>query len=123
VNIKPNPEFINSVPAEARKKWHDALVSCDKPQGRGAMIDKYGGWCCLMVGYKAFGGGKTTSIADDGTPPADCKFTEVMKSMAPYIGVSNYGKLKAHMVNDSFEYTFPQIARLVYPEAYDGEAA
>lgn len=34
LGLKPNPKFLESMPIEIRKAWHDALVSGEYEQGK-----------------------------------------------------------------------------------------
>jgi len=122
MNLKPNPEFLKVDPA-ARKKWHDALLSTEHPQGRGAMVVPSGvdgvpdAWCCLMVGHDAFGG--TDSNHGPLSPNNGSPFVKAMGNSVPKIGLLAGKEIWADGVNDDYGYTFPQIAQLVYPEAYE----
>jgi len=127
MTLTPNPAFIRAAPAEARKKWHDALVECPHPQGRKQMLDDHtGGRCCLMVGHEAFGG--TDETRNETLPLGNSPFVRALSPspgpiVNPLIAVAvDHNRLvQASACNDRLGLSFAQIAQLVYPEAYEGE--
>lgn len=123
--IRPNPEFVIGENSEARKLWHDALISGKYKQGRGRMMRGIL-FCCLGVGECIF---NESYDEDSSHPSMDSKFIKsihvtgqlhnVTSDFAdPYIGLDNGKKVMATQLNDGYELDFKQIAKLVYPEAY-----
>lgn len=119
-NFKPNPAFVKDVTKTARKKWHDALITCPHEQGTGKMISgnqHKKAYCCLMVGHETFGG--TDDQRGSLYPHCTSPFTKAMKGGDnPYIALKDGDSVSASQANDLYELSFAQIAQLVYPEKY-----
>lgn len=139
MKIYPNKEFI-STKSKARKKWHDALVTCPYGQARTEMevVDHGETYqCCLMVGHVAFDGNKDQMT--DGLPLQTSPFIIALRGwnpdgpedewdaeseFDPMIGTledeehDDLRSITASACNDDYELSFEQIAMLVYPEAY-----
>lgn len=121
----PNPDFLASMDNDRRKAWHDALVGGDYRQGRGYLYDDstgvYGA-SPKTKGNKAYRLPKSfLSDVNEGDRPDDEIFTTESDGDA-FIAKTERGlAVTTSILNDDYGFSFKNIAKLVYPEAYGSD--
>lgn len=117
--FKPVQQFIENTNHDARKAWHDALLTTKSEQACGELHDNENGFCCLGIYAHEVENIEKSSLVGQGTLQQFIDQIEI--SHNPEIGGTETGAIwNASELNDTFELTFDQIAKLVYPEAYGG---
>lgn len=129
VQYKPNPEFLDSMSVERRKAWHDALISGEYEQGNNMLFDD-GFYCCLGVYCHILGINKKSLSVQTPDEVLEVNRDDEIFSQGnfgnPYIAVlddddpsMNGMKFQASEMNDFASLSFAEIAKLIYPEAYN----
>lgn len=124
----PNQEFLDSMPVERRKAWHDALISGEYEQGKGSLYSGY--HCCLGAYCHGVANIENPKLYGAQTPSQTIirKDDPIFNTSKEYgdaiIGesVDSYGVYStthASVLNDEYKLKFSEIAQLIYPEGYD----
>ncbi len=123
MNIKPNPEFLESMSLELRQEWADALRSGDYEQCQ-QYLRNNGAYCCLGV-YCELKGVNINNLLGKSEPNETKLYAgdDIFNTTCtgnPSIGLKDFGDsiglVNASALNDTFGYSFDQIADLIHPE-------
>lgn len=116
----PLSSFIVERNSEARKLWHDALVSGEYKQCKRRMkIQKFFStkYCALGVGDDIYNAGSDKFFRKISIiPPEQLDYIDTN----PFTAYNTITECRVSTValNDDYNLTFKEIARLVYPEQY-----